>query len=638
MDPLDRPSAGDSHPNPPPPQGDDGAHHLLTAEQAKRDAPVNAPSGLSAPPFALGQYRVVEKIGEGGMGAVYRALHGRLKKAVALKVLPPGRTADAQAVARFEREMEAIGRLNHNHIVRATDAGEADGVHYLVMELIDGIDLTRLVRAAGPLPVAAACELMRQAAVGLQYAHENGLVHRDIKPSNLLLSVNGEVKITDLGLALLHHNERASGELTLSGQVMGTADYMAPEQWEDSHAVDIRADLYSLGCTLYTLLTGRPPFAGPKHRSALRKMAAHARELVKPVTDQRADVPAPVEDLRQRLMNKEPADRPSTPAEVAKALEPFCRGADLSALARTALNRPRSEAAALPDRSTVTRDAVPVLATPAAGQTVTAASAGRWRRTWRPWAAAATGAGLLAAALAVVFRPWPWATERPSADLSRVPATSAPPTPAPPSDAGGWQRLLAEPPVERVWKPAVDSRLDHDPAKEILWIQTASIALIRLGQTDARGYKLQVGLRQPRWVGGVGVYFGGRQAAGPNSFHFQLIELQPSDPNNVRVFRLGRSVGLVLTNPGTDPQVGNQGFANWPLPEPPDNSEHLLELEVKPPPRGLVGIRWNGRPCPQLITDAVRNADPQADDRGEFGIYCSGGSVIVSTARLMNME
>ena len=189
--------------------------------------------------------------------------------------------------------MEAIGRLNHNNIVRATDAGEADGVHYLVMELIDGIDLARLVRLAGPLPVAAACELVRQAAVGLQYAHENGLVHRDIKPSNLLLSVNGELKISDLGLALLNRDERASGELTVTGQVMGTADYMAPEQWEDSHAVDIRADLYSLGCTLYTLLAGRPPFAGPKHRSALRKMAAHAKELVPPITDHRADVPAP---------------------------------------------------------------------------------------------------------------------------------------------------------------------------------------------------------------------------------------------------------------------------------------------------------------------------------------------------------
>jgi serine/threonine protein kinase len=212
------------------------------------------------------------------MGTVYRAVHTRLKKPFAIKVLHIDRTADPHAVARFQRELEAIGRLDHDNIGRATDAGEVGGLHFLVMELVDGIDLSRLIRHRGPLPIADACELARQAALGLQCAHERGLVHRDVKPSNLLLSAQGELKVLDLGLALLSHGRRASGELTATGQVMGTADYMAPEQWEASHSVDIRAEVYSLGCTLHTLLTGRPPFGGAEYDSVMKKMAAHAQD------------------------------------------------------------------------------------------------------------------------------------------------------------------------------------------------------------------------------------------------------------------------------------------------------------------------------------------------------------------------
>ncbi len=579
MDPLERNAGSDSHLSPTPPEVGDGPNHLLAAGRPKVEI---APS---VPPFVLGQYRVVEKIGEGGMGAVYRALHGRLKKAVALKILPHGRDADAQSIARFEREMEAIGRLNHDNIVRATDAGEADGVHYLVMELIDGIDLARLVRLAGPLPVAAACELVRQAAVGLQYAHENGLVHRDVKPSNLLLSVAGELKITDLGLALLSRNEAASGELTVTGQVMGTADYMAPEQWEDSHAVDIRADLYSLGCTLYTLLAGRPPFAGPKHRSALRKMAAHAKELVAPITDHRADVPAAVEDLRCRLMAKEPADRPADPAEVARTLEPFCRGADLAALAREGLVRPRPDAPAVLDRSTATRNAVAILSTPVNGQTVTAALGPRVRRKRRFFGAALALAAVgLSAAAVAGFLFWSWAPPQPPAGPLPIPAA-----PEPPSETGGWQRLLTEPPVKRVWPQRFDSRLDPDVKKESVWIQSAPAALLKLGTTNARAYKLDIGFRQVPWTGGVGVYFGGRPAAAPNEFRFQLIELRPPDPARPLVFYcgpVGRPGSARLA--GADPEVGLHGVFAYQLLGPPELSEQRLELEVRAEPSWLV--------------------------------------------------
>ena len=624
MDPLEPNSGSDSPHGPTPREGDDKPNSVLTA------GPPKAGPGPLVPPFVLGQYRVVEKIGEGGMGAVYRALHGRLKKEVALKILPPGHSADPHSVSRFEREMEAIGRLNHDNIVRATDAGEADGVHYLVMELIDGIDLARLVRLTGPLPVAAACELVRQAAVGLQYAHENGLVHRDVKPSNLLLSIDGGLKITDLGLALLNRDDRASGELTVTGQVMGTADYMAPEQWEDSHAVDIRADLYSLGCTLYTLLAGRPPFAGPKHRSALRKMAAHAKELVPPITDHRADVPAAVEALRQRLMAKDPAGRPSDPAEVARLLEPFCAGADLAALARKALARPRAaDAPAVPDCSTETRNAAAVLSTPAGGQTVTAAPVPHpWprRRLW----AAAVGVGILAVVVLVVacLRPWTWAPPTPAA-LPVVPIT---PTPADPQAAlGGWKNLLLEQPIASLWIPAADSRLDFDRPNELLWVHSSPPSLIRLGDAEAAAYKIQIAFRQLRWDGGVGVYFGGRPAGAPTEF--QLIDLHFQD----RTARIGRSVGEVVPGRGGRPEVSLDGLASCPVPTPLRNAPVMLEIVVAE--HRQLSISWDGVPCKGLDgADAAAAAARHADDRGEFGIYCSGSIVTVSTARLQPLR
>ncbi len=180
------------------------------------------------------EYDLLEKIGQGGMGTVYKALHSRLKRIVALKVLADHRLNDPAAVDRFSREMQAVGKLAHPNIVRALDAGEADGRHYLVMEYIDGLDLSRLSRRCGPLPVAEACELVRQAALALQHAHEHGLVHRDMKPSNVMLTRDGQVKVLDLGIALLQPEEPATSDLTGTGQVMGTLDYMAPEQLDNT--------------------------------------------------------------------------------------------------------------------------------------------------------------------------------------------------------------------------------------------------------------------------------------------------------------------------------------------------------------------------------------------------------------------
>jgi serine/threonine protein kinase/WD40 repeat protein len=288
---------------------------------------------LAAHPTHIREYRLLEQIGAGGMGTVYRAEHTKLKRIVALKLLPPSRVQDARAIARFEREMEAIGRLDHPSVVRATDAGEYGGSHYLVMEYVDGIDLANLSQQEGPLPVADACELIRQSAVGLQYIHEHGLVHRDVKPSNLMLTSAGQVKILDLGLALLRSDE-LRGPLTDSGQAMGTADYMAPEQAIDSRQVDIRADIYSLGCTLYRLLAGRAPFAAPEYPGVVERILAHINDPVPSLRSFRTDLPVDLEAVVDQMLAKKPGGRFTTPREVAQSLEPFAAGSNLHGLTR----------------------------------------------------------------------------------------------------------------------------------------------------------------------------------------------------------------------------------------------------------------------------------------------------------------
>ena len=288
-------------------------------------------------------------------------MHTKLGRVVALKVLTRGRGRDPQAIDRFEREMRAVGQVDHPNIVHAYDAREIDGTPVLVMELVDGLDLSEIVRRIGPLAVADACELVRQTAVALQCAHEHGLVHRDVKPSNVMLTRSGEVKLLDLGLArFCTFVVPASGgktpaeagatnndEITGSGLAMGTADYMAPEQASDSRSVDVRADLYSLGCTLYKLLSGRAPFGGSGHRGTFEKMTAHVKEAPPSIRRPCSQVPEKLAAVVDRLLAKDPADRFATPAEVADALTPFAGEADLVGLIEEALaTRPGRDAAA----------------------------------------------------------------------------------------------------------------------------------------------------------------------------------------------------------------------------------------------------------------------------------------------------
>ncbi|MFO0868824.1 MAG: serine/threonine-protein kinase [Pirellulales bacterium] len=285
----------------------------------------------------LDTYELVEKLGEGGMGSVWKARHVKLDKFVALKVLPVHLTQDPEAVRRFEREMRAVGKLDHPHVVRAMDAGEVGGLHFLVMEYVEGTDLSKYVQARGPRSVADACVMLRHAALGLAAAHAQGLIHRDIKPSNLLLSKQGQVKVLDLGLARLLADGPEARQLTQSGQVLGTPDYMAPEQWDNTHTVDHRADLYALGCTLCFLLTGRAPFGDERHSTMGQKMKGHLLDPAPRLRELRPDIPPELDDLYTRLLEKEPTQRLITAEETATLLKQIAqRQTTKASLAATA--------------------------------------------------------------------------------------------------------------------------------------------------------------------------------------------------------------------------------------------------------------------------------------------------------------
>ena len=274
------------------------------------------------------------------MGTVYKALHTKLDRHVAIKVLPKGRLQDEQAIARFEREMKAIGSMEHPNVVHAHDAREIAGTRFLVMELLDGLDLDQVVRRCGPLRVADACEVVRQAALGLQFAHEHNLVHRDIKPSNLMLTSSGQVKILDLGLARTDLAHAPGEELTATGQALGTIDYMAPEQVAEKSAVDVRADIYSLGCTLYKLLTGNAPFSGRGCETVFEKMQAHLKKPPPQIRAVRRDAPPALVAILYRMLAKNPDERFASPGQVADAIGAFAGGSDLAGLVSKALARP----------------------------------------------------------------------------------------------------------------------------------------------------------------------------------------------------------------------------------------------------------------------------------------------------------
>ncbi len=370
--PPDNPDATRiSSPPESPTQSSLSPQERTSAGETRPPAPISTVVDIGS---QLGPYKLVDKLGEGGMGAVYKARHTKLGKFVAMKILPQHVMSRPDALARFEREMLAVGSLHHPNVVQAHDAGEFNGVHYLSMEYVEGQDLQQLVKTKGPMKVVNACKAIRQAAQGLAAAHKLGLVHRDIKPSNLFVTKEtGQIKILDMGLALLSQEE-VPAALTSTGQCFGTPDYMAPEQWNDAHTCDARADLYSLGCTLFFLLVGHPPYHSDTHRTAANKMKGHVIDPIPDLITARlgatsgatggsveppvslkntgersplplahdepvardptrtdagvrpaSDIPDGLDAIYRKLMAKAPEDRFASANELADALAPFTR-------------------------------------------------------------------------------------------------------------------------------------------------------------------------------------------------------------------------------------------------------------------------------------------------------------------------
>jgi serine/threonine protein kinase len=271
----------------------------------------------------LGPYRPLGLLGEGALGVVYKARDVVRRVTVALKVLRPELRGCPEVLEQFWQEAAVLARLKHPAIVAGYDIEPGEARHYFAMEYVDGIDLARLLQLAGPLPPAQACDYVRQAAVGLQYAFEQGVVHRDIKPSNLLVAfAGGQVRILDIGSARREWPGAGAVAATSGGALMGTADYIAPEQTMDPDRADTRADIYSLGCTFYHLLTGRPPFPGS---SLARKLLQHQQSPPPLLREARPELPEKLDAVVQRMLAKQPLDRYQTPALVAVALAPFCQ-------------------------------------------------------------------------------------------------------------------------------------------------------------------------------------------------------------------------------------------------------------------------------------------------------------------------
>lgn len=325
--------------------GDTFVELLQEAEQLPIDQNVDH-DGLPTRPSSSSQdipvplakhprYEIVGLIGRGGIGNVYEARHRKMERTVALKVLNRKFVRKTVAVDRFHREVKTAAQLSHPNIVTAHDADNAGDYHFMVMEFVDGVDLSRIIKDRGALPVIEACKYIHQAALGLHYAHEQGMVHRDIKPHNLMLTADGTVKILDFGLASLAPEVAPEvaqkvvaatdtgvvrSELTVAGAIMGTPDFISPEQAKDARQADVRSDIYSLGATLYHLLSGRPPF---DDGSVMHKLTCHAQVEPERLESLRDDIPAELDAIVTRMMAKDPDERFQTPAAVAAALKSF---------------------------------------------------------------------------------------------------------------------------------------------------------------------------------------------------------------------------------------------------------------------------------------------------------------------------
>ena len=589
-------------------------------------------------PKTLGNYQLLRPIGRGGMGVVYKAYHPRLQRYYAIKLLRGLHLGDDTAIVRLQREMAAAGRVEHENIVYSSDAGTQDGVDYLVMEFVEGLDLSRLVAACDALSIADACEIIRQAALGLAHIEACGLVHRDMKPSNLMLSTEGVVKILDLGLARLREAPIDEAEATHSGFLLGTADYIAPEQAENARNVDIRADLYSLGCTLFKLLTGNPPFSGDVSKSVLQKVEAHRMLPPPPVTDRRPDIPEALTQIVARLLAKSPADRFQRPQELVAALTPFCGGSDLASLVRDCEAKGHAEAPLPPDTS---QERSAVTTERAANRKLISAPSGTVPvpTTWT-WRLAIPALCMIALVMLVGVIWWRAGI---SGSVPSVPGSDETFNLDPNSlltkelEASGEYKWVGH-------RGANHVNVSND--LQFLHVDSATPQIIVLGKSPGGPGKIKVTINQidKKWEGYAGIALGIRDelVETPRGVEklmtvFQLISLhRRSGRSGKGVVKDGVNVGYgmevrrhkVYIDPEStndlDMEVKQEPWVVTAYEDVPFPGLNTVELELELGEVGIDAIRWNGMQLPELTSPRVNSWFEPKDYAGPCGLYNKG--------------
>ena len=576
--------------NPLPFEGESLPQDAATMDWADMDFPATPYSVLQLP-FQLGNYELLEQIGAGSHGAVFRARHRRLEREVAVKLLL---RASSQFVDEFLHEMRVVGKLDHPNIIRATDAGEHDGVYFLVMEFVPGLDVSSLLRRTGPLPLADACEIARQCALGLEVAHRNELVHRDVKTSNLLFTHKGEVKILDLGLATIASGgpSAESGQSGQSSGPRGTADYMAPEQWH-ARAVTGKADLYSLGCTLFKLITGSPPFRPlPDNASSLQE--AHLNNEPPTISSRRDDIPAELDRLVSKLLAKDPDDRPATAREVATMLEPFADESNLFGLLSQHCSELTSQRTEEVNQRRPARRRQKV-------------NVRRRVLLLMTFAVAATG-------LAV-------------ANVWLFPHRA-------PIDTGSWRSLAPARPALLNYQPESGTTLDRRDDGTLM-LDSPELALLHFGKPLTGAYRWRATLQRKSWEKFAGVFFRLRKS-GEDGLAFHTFEIHDPDGGNSpgTVTILWRSYD---TNSGEVIDLAETHLRG-------SNGSSEFALEVTVGRSGLPGLACNDQRVHQsdwtLSKDArdfvVANVDQLAElYAGRIGVVQHSGQTSVDSPELL---